>query len=115
MIQDIPDCDARGVPLSVEAARAMTRGDIRAAVIDLLAHEMATSPSAILEGELADDGSPSIKSIFAVYVFSELVLHLEALNITVGRTERKRWSTLNGLIDVVARAFAAPTKRDRAA
>lgn len=90
--------DTLGMPMSVQAARAMTAGSVQAGLGRALAklhHEPVSSVSA----------KAPIDSIEVVYLIGRFYRELGRKQPDLSKIDRDRWSNLEGVADVVHRTI----------
>ncbi|GAB3042533.1 hypothetical protein GCM10027052_25760 [Parafrigoribacterium mesophilum] len=100
------DIDRRGVPLTVSAALQMTRADIEAALTAVLVDIETDSPDELDDWPCDEDGSLAFGSHLGYSIYIEFVQHLSRLPVDVTKVDRKKWTTIAGLAEVIEQIYS---------
>ncbi|MGX1585894.1 hypothetical protein ACWH95_15150 [Microbacterium sp. NPDC055502] len=92
--------DDRGVPLSTDAARAMSFEEIRAAIVEVAVRVELVDRDDFLDDITQDDGSTEILSDLGVDLYSEFIQHLYPKH-RLRDVPVDRWSSIEGVALVV--------------
>jgi hypothetical protein len=96
-----------GVPLNAGSAVAMSTAEIKATVLNVLAHLGVTTVEEFLSRDHDPDGSVAVKSHSAIAAFDEIVANIAGLEkFNLSKITPKRWSSFDGLTSVIAEVFA---------
>lgn len=97
--------DERGVPLTLPAALRMTRADIEAALTAVLVDIETDSPGELDDWPRDENGSLAFGSHLGYSIYIEFVQHLSKLPVDVTKVERKKWTTIAGIAEVIEHVY----------
>lgn len=93
--------DDRGVPLTLEVAKSLTRDELMAVIRSVILDVEGIDGDELDGWEPGDDGTPGVESQLGVHVFTDITSHLSDKRIPLTGITDDQWSSIGGVADAI--------------
>lgn len=93
--------DDRGVPLTLEGAKSLTRDELITVVRSVIVDVENLDDDELDVWEPGADGTPVVESQLGVDVFNDITSHLSDKPVPITGIDDEKWSTIGGIADAI--------------